>query len=64
MFPLHKNPRGLTLICIETVFLALDLVVVVLRFWSRRIKRTRLGLNDYTIALALVCMQRYEGRWY
>ena len=47
--------RGLNLLVIETVFLALDFLVVGLRLWVRMIKRKPLEFNDHMIMLGLVC---------
>ncbi|MCJ1427873.1 hypothetical protein MMC29_005779 [Sticta canariensis] len=49
----HYPRRALALIIIPTLFTALSTVMVVLRIMGRRIKRTSLWLDDYTIVAAL-----------
>ena len=45
---------GVRLIVILAVFLALAVVAVCLRFWARKLKRTKPGLSDYFMVLGLV----------
>ena len=46
--------EGIKLLVVVVVFLALAIVAVGLRIWARRIKRSKLQWNDYSIILALV----------
>ena len=46
--------KGVQLIVIEFVILAIDYLVVGLRLWSRRIKRKPFEINDYLIVVGLV----------
>ena len=57
LIPVAGNRQGITEIVIGTVFVALDILAVGLRFWSRRLKRRKLQFNDYTIIAALVCIR-------
>lgn len=52
----YDIPRNL-LICVLTI---LAILVVVLRFWARRIKKLSFALDDYLIALGLVRI--YHGK--
>lgn len=51
---LESNSAGARLILIEVVFFALAIGAVVLRIWSRRLKRRALGLDDYAVVVGLV----------
>ena len=46
--------QNVQLIILCSVFLALAIVTVGLRLFTRRIKRTKLRINDYLIIVALV----------
>ena len=46
--------KGLQVIVIESVMLALDFVVIGLRLWSRRLQGKSLEFNDYSILVGLV----------
>ena len=39
----------------------LPLIAVILRFWSRKLKRTPWKQDDYCIVVALVCRQRIRS---
>ena len=52
------DSQGRMLIVVVTVFEAFAITAVVLRLWSRRLKKTSLLLNDYLVLLALVFMSK------
>ena len=45
---------GATLVAVSAVFIALDIIFVILRFYSRRLNKTTWGLDDTLICPALV----------
>ena len=49
------NRKGIDLIILTVVFLALATVAVGLRVWARRIRRRALGFDDYACFVAWVC---------
>lgn len=53
---MHVNggKQGVKLIVVDTVFLALSFVAVSLRLWARRLRQTKLQLNDWLLLIALV----------
>lgn len=50
----EKNPLGITVIVLDSFFLALAAVALAVRVSSRRIQGHQLCLNDYTALLAWV----------
>lgn len=53
---MSSNPRGATLVIVETIFIALDILAVAGRLWSRRIQNKALEFNDWSIIVALIIM--------
>ena len=43
------------LITISVIFISLATIAVVLRFYARRIKALKVGWDDWTILITLVC---------
>ena len=58
LIPTKGDGEGVMLVAVTSAFLALALVAVALRVWSRRLKRTALVTNDYLVLLALVCLSK------
>ena len=52
--PSKGDGQGVMLIALSAIFLALALIAVALRLWSRRLMRAQLALNDYLVLLAMV----------
>jgi len=54
-FATHKshNAPGQVIIIIGAIFIPLNIIVVALRLWARRIKKTSLRWTDYLIVIAL-----------
>ena len=52
--PSKGDGQGVMLVALSVIFLALGLIAVALRLWSRRLMKARLGLNDYLVLLAMV----------
>ena len=50
----QNNPQGFTILITCSVFAGLAVIAVVLRLWSRKIRKAKLCLNDYAILVALV----------
>ena len=46
------NPVGRAVVIIAVVFTALDLGLILLRLWARRLKRVSLDMSDYLIIVA------------
>lgn len=49
-----RNPQGTKVMAVSFLFLGIATAAVGLRLWSRKLKKTSLGLNDYAILTALV----------
>lgn len=45
---------GLMVIVINTIFLFLAIVAVILRFWARFLSKRRISLDDYLIVAGLI----------
>lgn len=54
LIPSTGDSRGIGLVVVCTVFLAIAIFAVSLRIWSRRIQKIPFRLNDYAIYVALV----------
>ena len=52
--PIQGDAMGIILIVFSDFFLALATVAVAIRFWSRKIQRHGLFLNDYALVLGWV----------
>ena len=62
MFSLTEhNNQALAAVIIATSLLALDYVVVALRFWARRMKRHSPGLSEWLILASLVSTFPWQG---
>ena len=60
----RDNDRGVELLVITVIFLALATLAVIFRFVSRRMKRVGLAADDYMIIVALVsCSHIYLEFW-
>jgi hypothetical protein len=47
--------EGIKLIVVDSVFLSLSCIAVVLRLFARALRKQSLQLNDWLIMIALVC---------
>lgn len=47
-------PKGLNLVILSITFELMAILAVILRIYSRRLKKKSLQLNDYAIIVALV----------
>ena len=54
LIPSEGDSRGIELLIVTAVFVALAAVAVFFRVWSRRIQKHALCFNDYSIFVALV----------
>ena len=52
----RTNPQGLTILILCSIFAGLAVITVGLRLWSRRLKKQKLCLNDYSVLIALVLL--------
>ena len=51
LIPAKGDEQGTMLIAVSSILLALAIVAVLLRIWSRRLKRRSLVTNDYLVLL-------------
>lgn len=61
IIPISGNPRGASLIIVESIFIFLDILAVAGRLWSRQIQRKSLEFNDWSIIVALFLMMARYG---
>jgi hypothetical protein len=54
LLPLPRNPTGIAVLAVSSVGIFVDLIVIGLRLWARRLKRKRLDIGDYLIIIAWV----------
>ena len=50
----QNDSKGIAFLVVDIVFIVLAAVAVGLRLWARRLKRSPLALNDYSVIAALV----------
>ena len=58
---LQLNPKGTQRIAVEVVFLVLDIVVLAMRLWSRKLKQRPFEFNDFAIIAAVVSRSQPLG---
>jgi len=56
--PMPPNPVGWRECAVDTVFEFLALGFIVMRLWSRRLKKTPLDLSDVLVIAAWVCADK------
>ena len=54
LIPSSGDEKGIMLISVSTVFLALAMIAVAMRIWSLHLKKRPLNLNDTLVLIALV----------
>lgn len=48
------NPRGVTFFIVQTIFTAIAILAVGLRFYARKLTRRRIDTSDYLLVVGLV----------